>query len=408
MRTQNFLSDSIEHARKVALSILQPTPSQLEYGLELHRNSLVIDSYGFAPRADVDDEVLAEAAQNGATAYEIEELSGEMAMLGMADNEAYKSTFIQAFEAAGVTCIFQNAGEENNNIETLLRRFGRFTYAADAMPDVLRRATDPRDILAARAEGKRCLYLSTNGVPLPGRFRNTTEAIEFIRTFFQLGARMMHLTYNRRNLIGDGCGESTDGGLSEFGRAVVEEMNRVGVIADIAHCGIQTGLDAARCSEKPVVISHAPCAALSDHCRAKTDELIRAVADGAGLIGIVCLPSMLQGSGDINALLDHIDHVVQLAGFDYVAIGTDRSAPTYERRARPADFPRSRTRFESLWPARDANVDRQWSKPEQNESLSWTNWPLFTVGMVQRGYSEANIQKVLGGNMLRVAQAALH
>jgi membrane dipeptidase len=402
------MSPSYQSARETALSLLQPTPAQLEHGLALHHASLVIESYGFAPRAVVDEKPLIAAAEAGATAYEIEQLSGEMAMLDMVADSEQQRAFAEAFDFAGVTCIFQNAGEENNDIETLLRRLGRFTHAADAMPDILRRATTPDDILVVHREKKHCLYLSANGVPLPSQFRNTAEGVNFIRTFFQLGIRMMHLTYNRRNLIGDGCGESTDGGLSEFGRAVVEEMNRVGVIVDIAHSGIQTGLDAARCSQKPIVISHAICAALSDHCRAKPDELIRAVAETGGLIGICCIPYFLQGSGDINAFLDHIDHAVKLVGADHVAIGTDVAAQLGSPPSSRSDkLPRSRTRFEALWPPRDAARDAQWLKPQQRDSLAWTNWPLFTVGMAARGYRDEDIQKIIGGNILRVARAAL-
>lgn len=402
------MNPSTQLSWETAISILQPSPSQLQHGLAIHRESLVIESYGFAPRAAVGYNDLLASAEDGATAYEIEQLSGEIAMLNMISDEIQQHAFEEIFEKSGVTCIFQNAGEENNDIETLLRRLGRFTYATDMMPDVLRRGATPDDIMSAHQQGKHCLYLTANGVPLPRQFRSDEEGVNFIRTFFQLGVRMMHLTYNRRNLIGDGCGEAIDGGLSHFGEAVVAEMNRVGVIVDIAHSGIQTGLDAARCSTKPIVISHAICAALSDHCRAKTDELIRAVADTDGLIGINCIPVMLQRSGDINSFLDHIDHAVQLVGAEHVAIGTDVvahiSPPSDSGRA---TLPRARTRFESLWPPRDAALDAQWQKPHQRDSMAWTNWPLFTVGMVQRGYNDADIQKIIGGNILRVARAAM-
>lgn len=394
-----------QQARETALSILQPSSSQLEHGLELHRASLVIESYGFAPRAAVEKEPLRVAAEAGASAYEIEQIACEMSMLGMTQDDVQKRAFVEAFEVAGVDCVFQNAGEENNDIEILLRRLGRFTYAADRMPDVLRRGATPEDIVTAWREGKHCLYLTANGVPLPRQFRNDVEGVNFIRTFFQLGVRMMHLTYNRRNLIGDGCAERSNGGLSEFGREVVREMNRVGVIVDIAHSGIQTGLDAAHCSEKPIVISHAVCGALSDHIRAKSDELIRAVADTDGLIGICCIPYFLQRSGDINAFLDHIDHAVQLVGADHVAIGTDVSAQIGSPLTDRTGLPRSRPRFEALWPLQDEARYAQWLKPEQRESMAWTNWPLFTVGMVQRGYRDEDIQKIIGGNILRVARA---
>lgn len=400
------MNKAIDSARETALSLLQPSQRDLEHGLELHRESLVIESYGFTPRASVDYQTLEETARAGASAAEIQNLYEQMSMTAMTNNLADRSGYATAFEAAGVDCVFQNAGEENNDIEVLLRRLGCFTYAVDMMPDVLRRAATPDDILAAKRDGKRCLYLTTNGVPVPKYFHNDAEGVSQIRTLFHLGVRMMHLTYNRRNLIGDGCGEPSDGGLSEFGRAVVKEMNRVGVIVDISHSGVHTGLEAAHCSDKPVAISHAVCGGLSDHCRAKPDELIRAVAETGGTMGICCIPAFLGGSGDIRAFLDHIDHAVQLVGAAHVTIGTDVGARCQpDQSSSPdIDLPRSRPRFQALWPKNDALSNEQWQTPAMVESMRWTNWPLFTVGLVQRGHSDDDIQKIIGGNILRVAK----
>jgi membrane dipeptidase len=222
---------------------------------------------------------------------------------------------------------------------------------------------------------------------------------------------MMHLTYNRRNMIGDGCGEPGNAGLSDFGRAVVREMNRVGVIADVAHSSRQTGFDAAEESSVPIVSSHAICTALNDHCRSKPDDLIRAIADTGGYAGICCIPHFLGGSGDINAFLDHIDHVVKNFGADYAAIGTDvaySAQATEEETAKILHPPKARQRWEALWPEGSMGVDNpQYNDPKKRLSMAWTNWPMFTVGMVQRGYSDDDIQKVLGGNVLRVARAVL-
>jgi membrane dipeptidase len=402
------MNPTIQEAREVALSIIQPAQRELEHGLELHRDSIVIESYGFAPRASVVPETLEVAVKSGTSAVEIAQMCEEMVMTRMVHDVEEQRGFVAAFEVAGVDCILQNAGEEGNDIEVLLRRLGRFTYAIDMMPQILQRAATPDDILKAKKNGKRCLYLTTNGVPVPKCFRTTEEALTHIRTFFQLGVRMMHLTYNRRNLIGDGCAEARDGGLSDFGQAVITEMNQAGVIVDIAHSGVQTGMHAAKYSGKPVVISHATCAALSDHCRAKPDELIRAVADTGGIIGICCVPAFLQGSGDISAFLDHIDYAVKLVGADHVAIGTDVAAQCLpdERKSTSPSLPRSQ-RFESLWPKNDELFQPEWQQPQMHQSLAWTNWPLFTVGMVQRGYSDNDIQKILGGNILRVAREVL-
>jgi membrane dipeptidase len=216
---------------------------------------------------------------------------------------------------------------------------------------------------------------------------------------------MMHLTYNRRNVIGDGCAEPGNAGLSDFGRAVVREMNRVGVIVDVAHSGWQTGLDAARVSERPIVVSHSAAWALRQHHRCKPDDLIRAVVETGGTIGITNVPAFLGGRGDISSLLDHVDYVARKFGVDHVTIGTDRayvsSSAARERHKLPARA-RQRIRWEALWEPNDAIYDPQWRQETQEQSLQWTNWPLFTVGLVQRGYSDAEIFKIVGGNILRV------
>ena len=136
---------------------------------------------------------------------------------------------------------------------------------------------------------------------------------------------MMHLTYNRRNPIGDGCAEPANAGLSDFGRAVIAEMNKVGVIIDVAHSGWRTCQEAAEASARPIVSSHSACAALNHHHRCKPDDVMRAIADKGGTLGITNVPAFLGGSGCIDALLDHIDHAVQVVGVDHVTIGTDRA-----------------------------------------------------------------------------------
>jgi membrane dipeptidase len=260
--------------------------------------------------------------------------------------------------------------------------------------------------VAAKKQGRQCLYFSGNGVPLTQAWVSVEDELRYVRVFFQLGIRMMHVTYNRRNMLGDGCAEPANGGLSDFGRAAVAEMNRVGVIVDVAHSGWQTSLEAAKTSRRPMVASHSGCAAVNRHIRTKPDEVIRAIADTGGLIGICLIPSFLGRGGDISALLDHIDHVAKRFGTDHVAIGTDVAYSSRNAEAENKKIPRQRrgrTRFAALWPPGALTP----ASPRQTRSLAWTNWPLITVGLVQRGYSDSDIQKILGGNMLRVARAVL-
>jgi membrane dipeptidase len=285
-----------------------------------------------------------------------------------------------------------------------MRRLAHYTFAAD-MSDVVDRAVTPDDIVAAKKAGRHCFYMTVNGVPLAQNWESVEEELQYIRIFFELGARMMHLTYQRRNMVGDGCGEASDAGLSDFGRAVVKEMNRVGVIVDVAHSGWRTALEAAQASEKPVVASHSGCAALFPHVRSKPDEVIKAIADTGGYIGIYAMPGFLGLSNDLAAMLDHIEYAVGKFGSDHVAIGMDvcHTASTYHAELKKMGTLRERTRWRWLW-----RPGPEGSPPEYSDeaylSVAWTNWPYITVGLVQRGLPDEDIRKIIGGNVLRVAR----
>ncbi len=400
---KHYVNEEMREAWEIALKILKPSQSDLKRGLELHANSIVIDAYGFAPRSAIDGDGVEAAIEEGASSMEVQDMMENMEMTRCVSDPVERAEFISAWEAAGVTCILQNAGEEGQDIRKLVKRLAHFTYVTDMMRDFVQKAVTPDDIVAAKRQNKRCLYLSANGVPLPQDWVSVEEEMRYIEVFFQLGVRMMHLTYNRRNVIGDGCGEPTDGGLSDFGKRVVKEMNRVGVIVDVSHCGWQTSFDAAKYSEKPMVASHTGCYSVHKHYRCKPDYVIEAIAKKGGYIGICCIPRFL--GGDIKLMLDHVDYVVENFGVDHVAIGTDVA---YVSRNAVREYgklpkqPKRREPWESLWPP-----DSFETTPEQTLSMAWTNWPLFTVGLVQRGYSEEEIRKIIGSNVLRVARAVL-
>jgi membrane dipeptidase len=397
-------NEVIQRARQAALDVLKPTPKQLEHGLELHAAAVVCESYGFSPSSAVDGDAMRKAIESAAPPEELEDLREEMNMTRCVTSAAERAEYQEAWRASGLTCIFQNAGEENNAPLRVLKRLARFTYVTDMMRDFVAKAATPDDIVAAKKAGKRCLYFSANAVPLTQDWSSAEGELRYIRIFFQLGIRMMHMTYNRRNLLGDGCAETANAGLSDFGRMAIAEMNRLGVIPDVAHAGWQTSLETAQCSKRPAVISHSACDGVNHHIRCKPDNVIRAIADSGGYIGICAVPSFLGGKGDIGALLDHIDYAVRRFGADHVAIGTDVGYSSRNSAAERRKIPktaRNRTRWEALWPPNSFPI------PDGNPSLAWTNWPMFTVGMVQRGHSDADIQKILGGNVLRVARASL-
>lgn len=391
----------IEAARQAALDVLKPTQAQLQRGLELHASATVVESYGFSPRAAMDGDAVRAAFEAGASDAELQDLREEMLMTRMATHAGEREEYLSAFRAAGVTAILQNAGEEGQDPLRLMKRLARFTFATDHLRPHVTRAVNAADIEAARERKSHCLMMTGNGVPLPQRWDTVQEELGCIRIFHQLGIRMMHLTYNRRNMLGDGCAEPANAGLSDFGRAAIAEMNRAGVLLDVAHSGWQTSLEAAEASAKPMVASHSVCAALNPHIRSKPDNVIRAIANTGGYMGVCCVPSFLGRTQDLAAMLDHIDYMVKRFGAEHVAIGTDIAYQSRAANAEWAKLPKTgprRARFEAFWPPKALTNSF-------HRTMAWTNWPMFTVGMVQRGHSDEAIRKILGGNVLRVLRA---
>jgi membrane dipeptidase len=333
-------NETIDKPREIALGLLKPAQAQIEHAWELHFGSPVFESYGFAPRCAVDAERMNEAIKSGASSDELSDLREEMMMNRNATNERERKEFLDAFHAAGVTCIFQNAGEEGNDPLRLIKRLAHFTKATDLMRPEMSKVVTADEVLAVKQAGKVALCFTGNGVPLRGKWDSVRDELRLVRVFHELGIRMMHLTYNRRNPIGDGAGEPHDGGLSDFGKAAVSEMNRVGVIVDVAHSGWTTARDAAKASARPMVASHTTCGAIYQHFRGKPDDTIKAICDTDGLIGICCISRFLGGKGDITALLDHLDHVIKKFGAQHAG-----RIVTARRRRRPMGAPVAKGRL---------------------------------------------------------------
>ena len=394
------LNSKIQASRDAAMQVLKPSAAELERGLKLHAESVVFDAYGFGPRAAVDGDALAAAVDAGASNVELKDLREEMTMTRFVTDPVQEQEFRDAWRASGVTCVFNNAGEEGQDPLRLIKRLARHTYVTDMMRGFVSKAVVPDDVHEAKRQNRHCYFLTGNGVPLTQQWLSVEDELRYVRVFYQLGIRMMHLTYQRRNMIGDGCGEKSDAGLSDFGRRAIAEMNRIGVIPDCAHSGWKTSLEAAKASSRPVVASHSTCGGVYPHFRSKPDKAIKAIVDSGGYIGICCIPRYLRGSGDITALLDHIDYAIKKFGADAVAIGTDvsyTSQVSSTEGSKVPKRPKQREEFRMLWPKDDFKTTKQ-----MNESVAWTNWPLYTVGLVQRGHSDEVIRKVIGENVLRV------
>ncbi|OWU69317.1 peptidase M19 [Roseovarius sp. 22II1-1F6A] len=248
------------------------------------------------------------------------------------------------------------------------------------------------DIERAKAEGK---------VGIIFGWQNTSpveDRLDYFEIFKDLGVNIMQLTYNTQNFFGAGYLEQTDSGLTGFGREAVDAMNTAGITIDLSHVGVQTSLDTIAHSAKPVAITHCLPRALKDVPRNKPDEVFKACAEKGGVIGTSLFAPGLAAGNDarVRDVIDAMEHTLDLVGEDHVAIGTDFN----HNRARPGPW--------LLWANRDKGTGRtltefgsaKISKPEGIRSNA--EFPNLTAEMQARGWSEARIEKILGGNWMRL------
>ncbi|HXX38452.1 MAG TPA: membrane dipeptidase, partial [bacterium] len=221
-----------------------------------------------------------------------------------------------------------------------------------------------------------------------------------------LGLRMVQLTYNLRNLVGDGCTETSQGGLSYFGREVVRRLNDARILVDVSHCSEQVGWDALKLSTAPAIVSHSTSKAVCYHDRGKTDELAKAIADRGGYFGVVVIPGFISEEPEVtlDAFVDHVEHLANVCGIDHVGIGTDKMGPgpgTESLVTYPVTMPTHAP----------GTFDWVGFRPEEHrlthdhvlrgyESLG--DWPNLTVALAKRGFNDEDLRKILGLNYLRV------
>lgn len=218
--------------------------------------------------------------------------------------------------------------------------------------------------------------------------------------FYNLGMRYMQLTYNLRNMVGDGCTERTDGGLSHFGHAFVERLNEKRMIVDVSHAGTRTALDACKISSRPVSISHGSAKTVFAHDRASDDAVLKAVADGGGYIGVYVVPGFLQGNSEatLDQWAEHVEYIVRLAGIDAVGIGTDIG----EVYTIPPELATFETHYPSGgFPWHGFTAEHRSYVTRMHGYRNITDWPNLTVHLAKRGFNEDEIRKIIGLNFLR-------
>ena len=299
----------------------------------------------------------------------------------------------------GLTAIQYTAVRTAHDLTPCLKDLARVREIIDAHPEVLV-ALNSNAIRVAKSSGQFAVILGLQN-PKP-----IGDDLSVLRTLADIGVRNIQLTQNTQNYIGTGCLEA-DYGLTRFGRKVVAEMNRLGILIDIGHCGPQTSLDAIQCSEYPVISSHSNPKAVCNSYRNKNDEIIERLAKKGGVMGIASWsPMTYRGNGrrpTISDMLDCFDYALKVAGPDHVALGSDLCDGLYLSREAWEGQHGPKGAFPEItgelgdWYTLDT-----WYA-EGVESI--TQLPNVAQGLLDRGHDEAIVHKVLGENFMRVFEA---
>ena len=295
--------------------------------------------------------------------------------------------------AGNITAINATVATWENFVQTMahlsawMRRFRE-------RDDILQ-VKEMADIYAAKEQGKTGIILSfQNASPIENE-------LDRLGLFLALGVRVIQLTYHETNLLGSGCWERTDGGLSNFGVDAVREMNRLGIVIDLSHVGPKTTMDAIEMSEQPVAITHANARSFCNHPRNKEEDALKLLAEKGGVVGATSYAHFLPKGFDstVEDFVDAIDDMVERVGIDHVAIGTDS---THDQ---PLEFwhyigSQQGTKFPSTFADGSVPYTELSFQPKGIDSPA--EFPNLAEALVNRGYSAEDITKLLGGNWMNL------
>lgn len=293
-----------------------------------------------------------------------------------------------------------NASLVSRNLKLALKSMAEWTKRIEDNPNELLHAKTADDFVRAKKEKK---------VAVMYGFQNATmveNSVDNVDKLYKAGTRWIQLTYNQRNLLGDGCTERTNAGLSDFGIEIVERMNELGIVVDLSHSGRQTTNDGIAFSKSGVSFNHSMCEALyKNHPRSKTDQQIRAMADKGGMMGIICLGYMIGpdpgGKTTLDTYVDHIEHAIKVGGIDHVGVATDFAIEGLEANGATREnwFVPRLTRFKPSYQVRWPPWIPELDTPERYKHVARL--------LDKRGHSTTDIEKILGGNWLRYFRETL-
>ena len=306
------------------------------------------------------------------------------------DPETFTATDLKPFTDSGINVIHPAVGMGGPNAyENALQFFGSWNGFIASNGDFFTRIDSAGDLKRVKKSGKLGIVL---GIQNSEHFRRPDD----VDLFRGLGQRVSQLTYNARNLIGNGSTERRDDGISDFGISIIERMNKTGMAIDVSHCGDRTTLDAFEISKKPVLITHSNCRSLvPGHPRLKTDEAIKKVGEAGSVIGITGVRMFVKGDEPttVEHVLDHFDHVKKLIGPQHLGVGSDIDLYGYD--AMPPELNKQlRAGYKGSYSFREKIDIEGLNHPKRMFDL--------TEGLIRRKYSDSEIEGILGGNFERV------
>jgi membrane dipeptidase len=300
----------------------------------------------------------------------------------------YDLEHLEDWRKAGVNYLSIDVGYDVIDWTKTIKNLGAYITWLEQRPDrfVLVRRVD--DVLEAKKTGRLAITFDLEGM------NALNGDASLVALYYRLGVRQMLTAYNKNNLAGGGCHDK-DTGLTPFGRDVIAEMNRVGMVVDCSHTGYRTTMDIMEAATHPVIFSHSNPKTLRAHGRNITDDQIRACAKTGGVIGVTGLGYFLPDRpSSTSAVADCVTYVRDLVGVDHVGLGLDYTPPDPKD---TGDAPLAA--FPDYWPP------AEYAAPWPMKDVSPAVFAELATLLVERGWSRGDVRKVLGENFLRVARA---
>ncbi|MEO5693752.1 MAG: membrane dipeptidase [Usitatibacter sp.] len=292
---------------------------------------------------------------------------------------------LERFAKSGFNYVSLTVGLDSvPSLEATIQHMAAERRRIESAPDKYVFVESVDDIARAKREGKLALGFHHQGT-------NALQGdVNMVSLYYRLGVRALLLCYNSKNSVGDGCHEPTNAGLSSFGRTLILEMNRVGMLVDCSHTGHRTTMEAMEVSTSPVIFSHSNARVLRDHERNIRDDQIKACAASGGVIGMNGMGIYIADNvADNESMFRHVDYMCELVGWQHVGLGLDYvyfADGFYNLiRAKP-----------DMYPPADYPIPQAFFEPEQLRGL--------TQVMIDHGYTSEQVTGILGGNFLRVAR----